>query len=49
VREVRAKFKYGGNVDDAHRAAVAEQLAGRDAPGDAAALAHVRRRTPVTD
>lgn len=47
VREVRAKFKYGGNVDDAHRAAVAERLVERDGPGDAAALTHLRRRTPL--
>jgi transcriptional regulator len=47
VREVRAKFKYGGNVDDAHRAAVAGRLTERDGPGDAAALAHLRRRTPT--
>ena len=47
VREVRAKFKYGGNADDAHRAAVARQLEQRDGPGDAAALAHLRRRTPL--
>lgn len=46
VTDVRAKFKYGGNVDDAHRAAVAGRLAERDGPGDAAALAHLRRRTP---
>ena len=46
VREVRAKFKYGGNVDDAHRAAVAEHLEARRGPGDAAALQHLRRRTP---
>jgi transcriptional regulator len=46
VREVRAKFKYGGNVDDAHRAAVAEHLETRRGPGDAAALRHLRRRTP---
>jgi transcriptional regulator len=46
VHEVRAKFKYGGNVDDAHRAAVAERLAQRNGPGDAAALQHLRRRTP---
>ncbi len=46
VRDVRAKFKYGGNVDDEHRAAVAELLAGRGGPGDAAALDHLRRRTP---
>jgi len=47
VREVRAKFKYGGNVDDAHRAAVAERLVARHGPGDAAALTHLRRRTPL--
>jgi transcriptional regulator len=46
VREVRAKFKYGGNVDDAHRAEVARRLAERDGPGDAAALDHLRRRPP---
>jgi transcriptional regulator len=44
VRDVRAKFKYGGNVDDEHRAAVATRLASRHGPGDAAALAHLRRR-----
>jgi transcriptional regulator len=47
VREVRAKFKYGGNADDAHRAVVAASLAERRAPGDAAALAHMNRRTPL--
>jgi transcriptional regulator len=46
VRDVRAKFKYGGNVDDEHRAAVAEHLADRAGPGDAAALRHLRRHTP---
>src|SRR3954468_4971675 len=45
VREVRAKFKYGGNVDDAHRAVVAEHLVDREGPGDAAVLGHLRRRT----
>jgi transcriptional regulator len=49
VREVRAKFKYGGNVDDGHRAEVAGRLADRDGPGDAAALAHLRRRTPIRE
>ena len=45
VEEVRAKFKYGGNVDEAHRLAVAGALAGaRTGPGDAAAVAHLRRR-----
>ena len=47
VSDVRAKFKYGGNVDDAHRAAVAAQLTERDGPGDQAAVAHLRRRTPI--
>jgi transcriptional regulator len=47
VREVRAKFKYGGNVDDEHRAKVAGELEHRGAPGDAAALAHLRQRTPL--
>ena len=47
VREVRAKFKYGGNADDEHRAAVAQRLRARAGPGDAAALEHLRRRTPL--
>ncbi len=46
VDHVRAKLKYGGNADDAHRAVVAEHLAERHGPGDAAALAHMRRRHP---
>ncbi|MDT4904364.1 MAG: transcriptional regulator [Pseudonocardiales bacterium] len=46
VREVRAKFKYGGNVDNEHRAAVTEHLSERRGPGDPAALQHLRRRTP---
>jgi transcriptional regulator len=47
VREVLAKFKYGGNADDAHRRKVAENLADRDGPGDTAALRHLLRRTPL--
>jgi transcriptional regulator len=47
VRDVRAKFKYGGNVDDAHRAAVLEHLTERAGPGDGAAVRHLRRRTPL--
>jgi transcriptional regulator len=47
VRDVRAKFKYGGNVDDEHRVVVADGLARRDGPGDAAALRHLQRRTPL--
>jgi transcriptional regulator len=45
VRELVGKFKYGGNVDAAHRAAVAERLAVRGGPGDAAARAHLLRRS----
>jgi transcriptional regulator len=48
VRDVRAKFKYGGNVDDAHRAYVVEHLDQRSGPGDAAAIRHLRRRTPLS-
>jgi transcriptional regulator len=46
VTEVRAKFKYGGNLDDAHRAVTAAGLARRGGPGDAAALSHLTRRSP---
>jgi transcriptional regulator len=44
VTSVRSKFKYGGNVDAAHRLAVARHLDDRDGPGDRAAAAHVKRR-----
>ncbi|MHB1988091.1 MAG: FMN-binding negative transcriptional regulator [Acidimicrobiales bacterium] len=44
VTAVRAKFKYGGNVDVEHRRAVASKLAARAGPGDARARAHVLRR-----
>jgi len=44
VDDVRAKFKYGGNVDRAHRAAVLGRLLDRGAPGDGAAARHLRRR-----
>ena len=47
VETVAAKFKYGGNADPEHRAAVADRLAARGAPGDAAARAHLLRRTPI--
>jgi len=46
VREVTGKFKYGGNVDGEHRRAVAERLADRGGAGDAAARAHLLRRSP---
>lgn len=42
--EVRAKFKYGGNVDAVHRLAVAQRLRERGLPGDVAAAAHTLRR-----
>jgi len=44
VEDVLAKFKYGGNVDEAHRRAVVEHLHERGDPGDAAAARHVERR-----
>jgi transcriptional regulator len=44
VDSVSAKFKYGGNVDQAHRMAVVERLAQRAGPGDEAAAGHVLRR-----
>jgi transcriptional regulator len=48
IREVTAKFKYGGNVDLEHRMAVAEHLAARGGPGDAAARDQLLRRTSET-
>jgi transcriptional regulator len=45
VDEVVTKLKYGGNVDAAHRRQVAESLARRGEPGDAAARAHLLRRS----
>jgi transcriptional regulator len=44
ITNVAAKFKYGGNVDDAHRQAVADRLEQRDGPGDEAARTHLLRR-----
>ena len=44
VSQVLAKFKYGGNVDEAHRRAVVARLNERDGPGDEAAAEHVLRR-----
>jgi transcriptional regulator len=44
VEQVSAKFKYGGNVDEAHRRAVVERLRERGGPGDDAVAAHVVRR-----
>jgi transcriptional regulator len=45
IRDVTGKFKYGGNVDDAHRRAIAARLAARGGPGDPAAKAHLERRS----
>lgn len=44
VTGVRAKFKYGGNKEVAHRQLLAEHLAERDGPADAAAREHLLRR-----
>jgi transcriptional regulator len=44
VETVAARFKYGGNVDAAHRRAVLARLEQRGGAGDLAAAAHVRRR-----
>jgi transcriptional regulator len=44
VDQVRAKFKYGGNVDPEHRQGVLDRLVERDGPGDQAAAGHVARR-----
>lgn len=43
IGRVRAKYKYGGNVDQDHRDAVAVRLTQRDGPGDRAALEHLKR------
>ena len=44
LEEVSAKFKYGGNVDAAHRKAVVARLNARGGQGDEAAAEHVLRR-----
>jgi transcriptional regulator len=44
VTGVRAKFKFGGNKEPAHRQQLAEHLAERDGPADAAARDHLLRR-----
>ena len=46
VDTVQAKFKYGGNVDDAHRARVAEHLRSQ---GSLGALSQLTRRTPLEE
>ena len=44
IAQVRAKFKYGGNLDVEHREAVIAELERRGRPGDLAAARHTRRR-----
>ncbi|MEV4243361.1 FMN-binding negative transcriptional regulator [Streptosporangium canum] len=44
IQEVKGKFKYGGNADEQHRRHIADRLAERDGPGDAAARRHLLRR-----
>jgi transcriptional regulator len=48
IEEVRAKFKYGGNVDVEHREAVIAELERRRGPGDVAAARQTRRRIELT-
>jgi transcriptional regulator len=45
VESVQAKFKYGGNADDAHRARAAEHLRSQGSRG---ALGQLTRRTPLS-
>lgn len=44
IEDVVAKFKFGGNVDAAHRLAVVDHMRARGGPGDDAATAHTLRR-----
>ena len=44
VEGVRAKMKYGGNKTPEHRHQIADHLAERDGPMDAAARGHLLRR-----
>jgi len=48
VTAVRAKFKYGGNKPPEHRELLADRLAERAGPADAAARAHLLRRHAAT-
>ena len=49
IEDVRAKFKYGGNKSVEHRERIADRLAGRDGPGDAAVRAQIARRITAPD
>jgi transcriptional regulator len=44
IDAVTAKFKYGGNVDEAHRRTVADRLESRAGRNDASAVTHLTRR-----
>ncbi|ARF54070.1 FMN-binding negative transcriptional regulator [Streptomyces gilvosporeus] len=44
VQEVRAKFKYAGKRSEAVQRRIAQRLAERNGPGDAAARGHQERR-----
>jgi transcriptional regulator len=44
VTSVRAKFKYGGNKEPAHRELLADHLTERHGPADEAAREHLLRR-----
>jgi transcriptional regulator len=44
VDSVRAKFKYGGNVDQEHRTEVIAHLLDRNGPDDRAAAEHTAAR-----
>ena len=46
IRDVKAKFKYGGNKDVAHRSLIGDALAERDGPMDAAARRRLLGRIP---
>ncbi|WP_433256029.1 FMN-binding negative transcriptional regulator [Streptosporangium sp. CA-135522] len=43
IQKVSGKFKYGGNADEPHRRHVADRLAERGGPGDAAARRRLLR------
>ncbi len=42
ITDMRAKFKYGGNVDEAHRSHIKDQLGKRNKAGDQAALNQIQ-------
>jgi|HubBroStandDraft_1064217.scaffolds.fasta_scaffold59256_2 transcriptional regulator len=48
IRDVRAKFKFGGNRPRAHQLAVAEALRARNGPRDAEVRGHLLERMEAT-